>query len=435
MTSIQERPFERRFTALQLLAATLILGTVLIAAWLWTSDRPVRLVFWVLNAYVLFTAIWLPKRVVGALAVELNAGLDGEANRTGAFSRILEAALLPIYCAALALIADQLLFAIYISGPEDGWLRPWFGTLCFIAYGMSAVFASSAALLMIWRRKQVARWYVCLAAQFVGLATFFVGFSMSPSTLTVVVADTIIDQYDTWYLWRLDPRLTWLVLVYICTLLSGLAVMRLWRGLDGADRAPWPAVLFLVLFVGYLAGLGKVAGYWPSSWLFGAFFMARHATYLFYFLEPRDGKFTRSAWFACYLATVALCVLTTAHQVMTGSFATPRVALMAPFALIGFHASPWTFTLSLTAFLTRDLLLLVWLNRRFPNKFPDAIGIAVLAAIYLNLPSVFLMLGIGPLLPVIVPLFASSPADFIGPIATIALLLYWILRPKRRAQA
>src|SRR5688572_6425594 len=100
---MQTGPWSSRFTALQLAISTVALTAFLGAAWLLAAGHFPRMTAHCWVAYLVVTAIWLTRRMARALAAVLEeqdtGGLDGFA----AAGRVVEAALLPLYCAALLL--------------------------------------------------------------------------------------------------------------------------------------------------------------------------------------------------------------------------------------------------------------------------------------------------------------------------------------------
>jgi hypothetical protein len=224
----------------------------------------------------------------------------------------------------------------------------------------------------------------------------------------------------------------WVLLQAIGVSLGMLAAIRLWQSIRDDRLIPWATCLCLLVAVGYLAGFGKLTGIWPSSWLYGAFFMVRLSTYGFFLCEPKDQPILRSGWFVCYLASLALCVATTSHQVATGNFAMMmQPLLMMPVAPVATESSFWSFSLSLMLTLTRDILFLLWLNRIRPNGWADGIGIVALVLLYGPIAMGIAIVGWGFLLPVLYPLSVTGPVDLIWPLAMIGVLVALLLRARR----
>lgn len=410
-----------RFTALQLAVSSAALIAFFGAAWLASASDLVRMMDYCWIAYLAMTGLWLTRRVASAVAGALEARAQGE----GGLSAQLEAMVLPLYCVA-ALLAVAVVLDAVSAASDDTFRQNWLVPARFAGHGILAVLASAIAILCIWRRQGRAGWIAVTVAQLIGAATAAVSFYLSLSVLIPV------DGFDRWYAWTASPPILWLLAQTIGIALGLLAVARLWRAAEGDDLAPWGTCVALAVAIGYLAGFAMLTGIWLSSWLYGAFFLARLATYAVFLCEPKEQPITRSSWFVCYLVTLVLCVATTAHQVATGNFAMMmQPLLMEPLAAVAAEGAFWSFSLSLTLTLTRDLLFLLWLNRARPQGWADAIGVAILALLYGPVAIGIALLGLGFLLPVLYPLAVTGAVDLIWPLAMIAVLAALLLRRRR----
>jgi MYXO-CTERM domain-containing protein len=410
-----------RFTALQLAVSSAALMAFFGAAWLAAAGDLVGMMDYCWIAYLIVTGLWVTRRVASAVALALESARQGAGGSAGVFERTM----LPLYCAValltVAVVLDTVSAASNDAAPQD-----WFVPARFAGHGVLAVLASAIATLCIWRRQGQAGWIAVTVAQLVGAATAAASFYLSLSVLIPV------DGFDRWYSWTASPPILWLLAQMIAIALGLLAVARLWQATQGDGLAPWATLLGLMVAIGYLAGFAMLTGIWLSSWLYGAFFMARLATYAFFLCEPKDQPIARSSWFVCYLVTLALCVATTAHQVATGNFAMMmQPVLMEPLAAAAAEGAFWSFSLSLTLTLTRDILFLLWLNRARPQGWADAIGVAVLVLLYGPVAIGIALLGLGFLLPVLYPLSVTGPVDLIWPLAMIAVLAALLLRRRR----
>jgi hypothetical protein len=410
-----------RFTVLQLAVSSAAMIAFFGAAWVAAAGDFVRMMDYCWVAYLAATGLWVTRRVASTVALALEARARGE----GALSAYLETMVLPLYCAVVlltvAIVLDTASAASNEAAPQD-----WFVPARFAGHGVLAVLASAIAILCIWRRQGRAGWIAVTVAQLVGAATAAASFYLSLSVLIPV------DGFDRWYAWTASPPILWLLAQTIGIALGLLAVARLWQATLGDGLVPWATLVALMVAIGYLAGFAMLTGIWLSSWLYGAFFMARLATYAFFLCEPKDQPIARSSWFVCYLVTLALCIATTAHQVTTGNFAMMmQPLLMEPSAAAAAEGAFWSFSLSLTLTLTRDILFLLWLNRARPQGWADAIGVAVLALLYGPVAIGIALLGLGFLLPVLYPLSVTGPVDLIWPLAMIAALAALLLRRRR----
>lgn len=426
---MQDGVWSSRFTIFQLIVATVVLVAFFAAAWFLAAGDLSRLTGYCWWTYLIVTGFWVTRRIARALATALEMQGRDELNGLAAVGRLFEATLLPLYCGA-SLFAIAVVAGDVGESPGGTFLTKWFAPLTFAGHGLLGTAASAMAILCIWRRRGAAGWIAVTAAQALGAATVAASFYLSLPALIPA------DEHDTWYYWPANPPVMSVLAQAIGVLLGLLAVVRLWHWIRDDRRLPWATFLALLMAVGYLAGFGMLTGFWPSAWIYGAFFMTRIATYAFFLCEPKDQPIARSGWFVCYLVTLALCVATTAHQVTTGDFAMMmQPLLMEPLASVATEGSFWSFSLSLTLTLTRDILFLLWLNRIHPQGWADAIGIGILGLLYGPIAIGIALLGLGLLFPVLYPLAVTGPVDLIWPLAMIGALVMLLLRERHDSPA
>lgn len=421
------RPWWGRFSILQLVIATVAIFGLLVALWLLAPGDLPLFISRCLIGYQVFMGLWTTRRVARSLAASLEHREAADASGLSAFARAFEAALLPLYCAAVPLVVA--IVTLSASEPGTGpFLADWYGTLSYVGTGFLGVIGAAIALLSIWRRCGRAGFIAVTVAQGIGAAAVAAGFFLALPALRSV------DEHDTWYYLQAIPAGLWLVFLMICATLGMIAVVRLWCSIAEDLRFPWGTVLYLILFIGYLAGVGKLTGFWVSSWLYGGFFMARLSTYVFFALEPKGRPVWRSGWFACYGAALVMGIVTTAHQMATGNFAMMmQPLLMMPLPPVGMMSSPWAFSLSMLLTLTRDILFLLWLNR-LARGWGEAVGFVALGLLYGPIALGIDLIGWQFLFPVLYPLFVGVPVDLLWPLGMIGLLFALNLRSRRDFQ-
>lgn len=420
---MQTGPWWSRFTALQLAISTVALAAVVVGIWVSAAGDLQLVAVRCSIAYLVVMAAWPTRRVARALAAHLKARSSGKTDEFGHTGRVFEATILPIYCAGVLLALAVVTIDVFEAQPGMS-LREWFGTLSYVGVGLLGMIASAVALLCIWRRRRRAGWIAVSVAQVIGAAVVVAGFRLGVAALRPA------DKHDTWYLWHASPPILWLVFLVICALLGLLAIARLWRLLENEGRVPWATLVFLAVFIGYLAGFGRVTGFWLSSWLYGAFMMARILTYVFFLFEPKDRPAWRSSWFACGLVALVMCIAATGQTMMTGNFAMmTQPVLMMPIPPIAMSGSPWGFGPSLMLTSTRDLLFLLLLARLRPG-WGEAVGVLLLFLLYEPIAWGLAVLGWGFLFPVLYPLSVAGPVDLLWPLAMIGLLVALLMRSR-----
>jgi hypothetical protein len=419
------RPWWGRFTLIQLATASVILVAVLSAVWISASGYLPLMSARCAIGYLVVIGAWTTRRVAAATAVVLEERNAGVVDVPYAVGRIAEAAMLPLYCAGVLLLV-----AIIVGNPPEirlgSVLQELYGTLSYIGAGAVGMLASAIVILSIWRRQGRAGWIAVAAAQAAGAAVVAAGFFLSLAGLRSA------ESFDTWYSWPVGPALLWLGFLTICVLLGALAVVRLWHLTERDGLVPWATVLFLMIVIGYLAGLGRLTGGWLSSWLYGGFFLARISTYGLFVFEAKEGPTYRSGWFASYLTALILCVAATAHTILFGDFAmVMQPLLMMPIPPVDMVGSPWAFGPSLLLTLTRDMLFLLWLSR-LHSGWGEAIGVVVLLLLYWPVAMALAILGWDFLFPVLYPLSVTALVDLIWPLGMIGILLALNLQVKRQ---
>jgi hypothetical protein len=418
--SMENGPWWSRFTALQLAIATAALVVVVAAIWvsapdLTTTDARCTI------AYLAVMGLWATRRVAGALAAALEEQTSGQFVGS-LLGRVIEATLLPLYCASVLLMVG-----LVVLNVTEAWrgMFLWYGLVRAGGVGLLGLMASAIVLLCIWRRQQSAGWVAVTVAQALGGVVIVVNFFLATATLPP------LGDHPTWYVWHVNPEILWLGYVVITALLGVFAIGRLSHLLENEGGFPWATLVFLLVFLGYLAGFSRLTGFWLSSWFYGAFMMARILTYVIFLFEPKDGPAWRSGWFACGAVAILMCTVATVHTMLSGDFAMMmQPLLMEPAPAAPSSGSPMAFGPSLMLATIRDVLFLLLLARRW-GGWGEALGVILLVLLYQPIAMGIAHLGWGFLHPVLYPLSVVGLVDLFWPLAMIGLLVALLVRSRR----